>query len=65
MWARRPHLLHPLTELTSNKVNCKCTGVEHKAFDGIKRSVAQDNLLAYPYFNKHFDIHTYASDYQL
>ena len=39
--------------------------MEQKAFDDIKRTVAHDNLLAYPDFNKHFDIHTDASDYQL
>ena len=39
--------------------------MEQKAFDEIKRSVAQDILLAYLYFNKHFDIHTDVSYYHL
>ena len=39
--------------------------MEQKAFDDIKRSVAHNNLLAYPYFNKHFGIHKDASDDQL
>ena len=43
----------------------KCTDVEQKWFDKIKSIVAQDTLLAYPHFNKRFDIHTYPSDYQL
>ena len=28
MWSIRTHLLHPLTALTSPKVNFKCTDVE-------------------------------------
>ena len=31
----------------------------------MKRIVASNNLLAYPYFNKRFDIHMYTSLYQL
>ena len=27
MWDRRSHILHPLTALTSNQVNIKCTDV--------------------------------------
>ena len=57
MWVRRSHLLHLLTELTSNKVKLIWTRVEHKAFDDIKHALAQDTLLAYTYFNRHFDIH--------
>ena len=52
VWDRRSHLIHPLTSLTSNKVKLKCTDVEQKVFDYIKCSVAQDTLLAYPYFNR-------------
>ena len=51
IWARRSHLIHPLTELTSNRVNFKWTDVEQKEFDDIKCAVAHENLLAYPYFN--------------
>ena len=65
MWAIRSHLLYPLTALTSPKVNFKWTGVEQKAFYGIKCTVSHNTLLAYPYLNKRFDIHTDASDYQL
>ena len=28
MWAKRSHLLHPLTTLTSHKVKFKCTDLE-------------------------------------
>ena len=65
MWAKRSHLLHPLTALTSHKVRFKWTELEQKAFDDIKHAFSQDTLLAYTYFNKHFDIHTYSRDYQL
>ena len=65
MWARWSHLLHPLTEITATKFKFKCTEVEHKAFDDINRTVAHDTLLAYPDFNKRFDINMDARDYQL
>ena len=52
MWDRRPHLLNPLTVITSTKVGFKLIDVEQKAFDDIKRSVSQDTLLAYSDFNK-------------
>ena len=65
MWAKRSHLLHPLTALMSNKVKFKCTYIEQEAFDEIKRIVSRNTLLEYPYLNKSFGIHTDASDYQL
>ena len=43
----------------------KWTDLEQKAFGDIKRAFTQDNLLAYTEFNKRFDIHMDASDYQL
>ena len=46
-------------------MNFKCTGVEQKSFGDIKRYVSQEKLLVYPDFNKHFDIHIDASNYQL
>ena len=63
LWARRSHLFHPLTPLKSPKAKFKWTDVEQKAFDDIKRTVAHDTLLAYPDFNKRFDIHTDVSNY--
>ena len=65
IWARRSHLLQPLTALTSTKVKFKLTDVEQWAFNKIKQIVAVDTLLIYPDFNEHFDIHTDASDFQL
>ena len=62
MWAKRSHLLHPLTALTSYKIKFKWTDVEQKAFDDMKCAISQDTLLAYPNFNERFDIHTYARD---
>ena len=43
----------------------KWNGLEQKAFDDIKCAVYQDTLLAYPYFNRRFDIHMDSSNYQL
>ena len=65
MWAKISHLLHPLTALTSHKVNFKWTDIEQKAFDDINGAVSQDTLLAYLDFNQRFDIHTDARNYQL
>ena len=65
IWAKRSHILHPLTELTSHKSRFKCTDLEQKAFDDIKHAVSQDTLLTYTDFNRCFDIHTDARDYQL
>ena len=62
MWDRRSHLLQNLTALKSNKVRFKWTDVEKKSFDDIKCAIAHDTLLAYPYFNKLFGIHTDTSD---
>ena len=65
MLERRSHLLQPLTVLTSTTVMFKCTDVEQKAFDKLKRIVARDTLLIYPDFNERFDIHTDSSNFQL
>ena len=65
MWSKRSHLLHPSTALTSHKVKFEWTDVEQKVFDDIKHAVSQDTLLVYPNFNKLFDIHMDAIDYQL
>ena len=65
MWDRRSHLFHPLTEFTPPKVEIKWTDVEQKAFDDIMRTTDHKTLLSYPDFNKWFDIHTDARDYQL
>ena len=65
MWPRRPHTLAPLTRITSNKRKFQRKKIEQDAFDEIKWTVARDNLLTYPYFNKTFKIHTNANAFQL
>ena len=47
MWSKRSHLLQTLTVLTPTKVKFKCTDMEQKVFNEIKRIVASDNLLLY------------------
>jgi len=65
MWIRRSHTLAPLTKLTSKKSKFKWTEVEQKAFDTIKKIASKETLLAYPDFNKPFEIYTDASNRQL
>ena len=65
MWDKWSHLLHILTVLMSIKVIFKCKNAEQKVFDEIKCIVACDALLIYLYFNKRFDIHMDASDFQI
>ena len=65
MWAKRSHLLQPLTALTSNKVKFKWAHVEQKLFGEIKQMVTRDTLLIYPYFNKKIDIHMDARKFQI
>ena len=65
MWARRSHLLQPLTALTSTKLDFKWTDDEQKVFGKIKRIVSRNILLIYPYLNERFDIHMDASNCQL
>ena len=64
-WFRRSDLLAPLTKLTGKTSIWQWTDVHQKAFDDIKKVIAREVLLAYPNFNKPFEIHTDASDYQL
>ena len=65
MWRKRSELLAPLSRLTSNKTKFQWTDVEQAAFDGIKRVLSTETLLAYPDFDRPFVVHTDASDYQL
>ena len=65
MWKRRSHLLTPLTALTQKGHKFKWTDLEQKAFDEIKRVLAQNTILTYPNFKLPFEIHTDASDLQL
>ena len=47
------------------KAKWEWTEVQQKAFDGMKRAIARETILAYPDFNKPFHIHTDASKLQL
>ena len=49
----------------SQSVKFKWNELEQKLFADIKCAVSQDTVLAYPDFNRSFDIHMDASDYQL
>jgi len=65
MWVRRSHALAPLAALTSKTTKWKWEPQHPKAFAMAKRIIAKETLLAYPNFNKPFQIHTNASHYQL
>ena len=54
MWEINSHILAPLTKITSTKLKFKWTKIEQYNFDEIKRIVARDTLLTYPYFNEEF-----------
>ena len=49
----------------SKKSKFKWTNVEQKVLNDIKRIVTCDALIIYLDFNKSFDIHTDASEFQL
>jgi hypothetical protein len=65
MWGKRSEILAPLTALTSVNKPWKWTDVEQNAFDTMKRIMARETILAYPNFEKPFEIHTDASAFQL
>jgi len=65
MWVRRSHVLAPLAALTSKTTRWKWEPQHQKAFAMAKIVIAKETLLAYPNFNKPFQIHTNASHYQL
>jgi len=65
MWVRRSHVLAPLAALTSKTTRWKWEPQHQKALAMAKRVIAKETLLAYPNFNKPFQIHTDASHYQL
>ena len=73
LWPKRSEILAPLTELVSTtnaakkNSNKKIIWLEkHQiAFDKIKKAVAQEVTLAYPRFDKPFEVYTDASDIHL
>jgi hypothetical protein len=73
MWHQRSHRLAPLTDLTINKdgKQGKKRGpivweqIHQEAFEKIKQVITDQVMLSFPDFNKPFEIHTDASDFQL
>ena len=65
MWIKRSEVLAPLTALTSSNAKWQWTTVHQAAFERAKKIVSREALLAYPDFNKPFDIYTDASHIQL
>jgi len=62
---KQSHMMSALTKISSKMVRCKWGEEQQKAFEELKRVFCKEVLLSYPNFNKPFDIHTDASDYQL
>ena len=65
MWPHRSDILAPLTALTSKTNKWKWTEECAKAFEAMKKLIAQETLLAFPQFDKPLTIHTDASKVQL
>ena len=78
LWARRSDMLAPLTSLVgecgqtkatkakgTKKVSWYWAEVHQKAFDDVKATIAKEVVLAYPDFDKVFEIYTDASTKQL
>ncbi len=78
IWARRSHMLTPLTSLAGECSQTKSTKakgtkkvpwhwdeVHQRAFDHVKATIAKNVVLAYPDYSKFFDIYTDASSKQL
>jgi hypothetical protein len=78
IWARRSHMLAPLTSLVGECGQTKSTKakgtkkvpwhwdeVHQRAFDHVKATITKDVVLAYPDYFKGFEIYTDASSKQL
>ncbi len=65
MWIRCSDVLTLLTHLMSKDAKWQWTEIEQKAFNQMKCIISREVLLAYPDFNKPFDIHMDASHVQL
>jgi hypothetical protein len=78
LWARRSEMLAPLTSLVGECGQTKTTKtkgtkkvpwhwdeVHQRAFDHVKATITKDVVLAYPDFNKVFEIYADASSKQL
>ena len=65
MWPRRSELLAPLSAMTSSNIKFEWTKEHEESFSKMKKIMARETLLAFPDFNKTFEIHTDASKLQL
>jgi len=65
MWIRQSHVLAPLAALTSKTTKWKWKLHHQKVFAMTKKVISKKVLLAYLDFNKPFQIHADASQYQL
>jgi len=78
LWAKRREMLAPLTDLVGECGQTKVTRakgtkkvpwhwdeVHQKAFDTVKATIAKDVVLAYPNYDKVFEVYTDASSTQL
>ena len=67
LWPRRSHLLTPFTDISSGPKGKKISWNDEleQAFNDVKAMICKQTLLIYPDWNKPFEIHTDASDYQL
>ena len=65
MWQHRADVLAPLTKLTSKTAKWEWGQAQQLAFERAKKIVSREVMLAFPDFNKPFEIHTDASNTQL
>ena len=78
LWAKRSEMLAPLTDLVGECGQTKVTkakgtkkvpwhwdAVHQKAFDAVKTTIAKDVVLAYPDYDKVFEVYTDACTTQL
>jgi hypothetical protein len=65
IWQKRSHTLAPLTGLLIPLVKYKWGEEQQKVFDEIKQKVRQETLLAFPDFEKEYDVYADASNKQL
>ena len=65
MWQQCAKVLAPLASSTSKNAKWEWMDIHQKAFDDAKCIVGCEVMLAFPDFNKIFDIHTDVSDTQL
>ena len=67
IWPRRSHVLAPLAKLSSKtgKLNWIWGQIQQRAFAEAKAMLCKHAMLAYPDFEKPFNLYTDASDLQL